>query len=607
MENIKETICDLLLSRAQQFPDLNAIGSIERKKVQFISFKSYKEFIECYSIAFIYLGVKSQTKVSIISSSRKEWNFIDMAIMCSGAVTIPIYPSYTPSEIEFILNHSDSEYLVIEGQEEFDKVLKIQNKIPHIKKIITFDQIKITAQSKLNENIELLSLDKFYHLGNLEVQNNPDQFQLTIERIAPDSLATIVYTSGTTGEPKGAMIKHQALFQVLKNIKKYTKNSVYHQDRFLTYLPLSHVLGRLESFFPILFACEAVYAGNAQKIIDNITIIQPSFLVAVPRILEKIYDKAMAEINANELKKVLFNLATNTANQYYETIENDKTPDTKIILEYQLAKKIIFNNIYRMFGGNIRYFISGGAPLNHKINEFLRNAGLTVLEGYGLTETMAPCCINPMNKQVLGSVGKPIGDVEINFGPDQEIFIRSKALFHHYYKDPETTQSVLTEDGWFATGDIGEFNPNGFLKITDRKRDIIITSGGKNIAPQKIENMLKLRPYISQAMVIGDQRKFLTALIGVEFESFLEKLKEFEISRSVPLRDLINQPQICQLIQDDVNQVNQDLAKFEQICDFRIISTEMTTDNYLTPSLKLKKKLLLQDFKCLINSMYKGL
>ena len=605
MENLKHTVCDLFIDRVEKSPENNALGIIKKEKIQFLTFSSYKNYVEAYSLGLMSLGLKKQNKVCLLSLTRMEWNLLDLATLCAGAVTVPIYPSYTGDEINFILNHSEANFLILEDNEQFEKILKIQKKLPtSLEKIISIHPIKIELSGKL-EGIEVLSLDDLHRLGSVEIQKSPDQFETNIKNITAESLATIVYTSGTTGEPKGAMINHEAIFQVLKNVKKYTHNSIYNEDRFLTYLPLSHVLGRLESFFPILFNCEGVYAQNMKTLVSDIELARPTFLVAVPRVLEKIYERAMAKIEENELKKLLFSYAENIANDYFETIEQDKTPDSKLIIEYQLAKKFVFNKIYNMFGGKIRYIISGGAPLSPKISQFLRNANLTVLEGYGLTETIAPCCINPMNKQVLGTVGKPMGDVEIKFAKDNEILIRSKALFSGYYKNQKETDKALDEDGWFASGDIGFFDNQGFLNISDRKKDIIITSGGKNIAPQKLENMLKLRPYISQAVVVGNKRKYLTALIGVEFENFLEKLEQLQISPTIPLKDLVNLPEISSIIEEQVEIVNEQLASYEKIKKFRIIPTEITTDNYLTPSLKTKKKLILRDFMNLIEGMYK--
>jgi long-chain acyl-CoA synthetase len=606
MSTAKKTICDILIERVKKTPSANAVGSIENNKINFLSFKKYKDNIECISIALVNLGLKTQTKVCILSHTRKEWNFIDLAIMCSGGVTVPVYPSYTPEEVEYIINHSEADFLIVENQDQLDKILEVQDQLKSITKIISIDQIKKESIKKIKKGIQFISFEECMSIGINENLNHPDQFLLNIENINPKSLATIVYTSGTTGQPKGAMINHDALLQVLQNVKKYTHNSIHGQDRFLTYLPLSHVLGRLESFFPILFGSETVYAKDMKNLINDIPVVQPTILVAVPRVLEKIYEKAMKSLDSNEIKKVAFKWATDTANNYFETIHNDKTPKSVSIIQYQLAKKIVFDKIYEMFGGKIRYFISGGAPLSTKIIEFMRNANLTVLEGYGLTETVAPCFINPMNFQIPGTVGQPMGDVEVKFLSDGEILLKSVAMFSGYYKNEEATKEVLDEDGWFHTGEIGEFNNKGFLKITDRKKDIIITSGGKNVAPQKIENILKISPYIAQVVIVGDKQKYLTALIGIESEAFEKHLEDFELQDHCDHVELANHPLVNQIVKNEIENINQELASFESIKKFKIIPCEMTTDNYLTPSLKTKKKLVIKDYALMIEAMYKN-
>ncbi len=606
MDNIKRTICDLLVNRVEISGKDNAIGSIENKKINFINFTKYQENIECLSIALINLGLKPKTKVCILSHTRKEWNYLDLAIMCSGGVSVPVYPSYNPDEIEYIINHCEAEILILENQEQFEKILEVQKNLKNIKKIISIDHIKTEFMKYLSDDISFLKYDEVLSIGINESQQHPDQFSLTIQNILPDNIATIVYTSGTTGQPKGAVISHKAIFQVLENIKKFTHCSIDGEDRFLTYLPLSHVLGRLESFFPILFGSETVYAENMKRLILNIPLVKPTILVAVPRVLEKIYEKAKLNIDANEIKKNIFEWANGAANNYFDTIYDDKTPKTVTLLQYQLAQKLVFEKIYQMFGGRVRYFISGGAPLNTNIIEFMRNSNLTVLEGYGLTETVAPCFLNPLNKQKPGTVGQPMGDVEVKFLADGEILIRSVAMFNGYYKSEEATKEAIDAEGWLHTGDIGHFDTEGFLKITDRKKDLIITSGGKNIAPQKIENILKTSQLVTHSVIVGDQKKYLTALIGIEKESFQAYLEEFEIPDDCEFKDLANHPQINELIETEILRANEKLASFETIKKFKIIPIEITTDNYLTPSLKIKKRVVIRDFKKLIDAMYKG-
>jgi long-chain acyl-CoA synthetase len=600
----KNTICDLFLERTSQNLKSNSIGCIDKKSINFVDYKTYKETVEALTIALLNIGIDTFAKVCILSHTRKEWHFCDLAIMSARAITVPIYPTYTKEEVDYILNHSEAQVLIVENQQQLDKILTDIDSYKYLKKIISIENIKQVSRENIPTNISFLTLDECINLGIQGIQMSPDQFSLSIQNIAPSDIATIVYTSGTTGEPKGAVISHKAFFQVLTNIKIYSHHSFDSNDRLLIYLPLSHVLGRCESFFTILFGLETVYAESINKIMDNIPIVQPTIMLGVPRIFEKIYERVSENLNENLVKKELFSWAMNIANTYFDKIDNDKSPSSQSIIKYQLAKKLLFKKILDRFGGKIRFFISGGAPLSPEIIKFLRNVGLTVLEGYGLTETVAPCCVNPMDKQVPGSVGQPIGDVQIKFLDDGEILIKTEALFSNYYKNEEATKEVFTDDGWFKTGDIGKFNSQGFLKITDRKKDLIITSGGKNVAPQKIENMLKLSPYIAQSAIIGDQKKYLTALISIERESLLPLLSKFEIVEHSEVSDLSIHPSIIQLIEREIDKTNEQLASFESIKKFKIVPVECSTDDYLTPSLKLKKKAFIQDHEMLINAMY---
>jgi len=605
MNNSDKTICNYLIDRVRKTPSANAIGSISKNKIKFINFKKYGDTIERLSCALINLGVIPQNKVAILSLTRKEWNYIDLAIMSAGAVSVPVYPSYLAGEVEYIINHSEAEFLIIEDQTQFEKILEIQHSLPKLKNIISIEDIKTESLKELKDTIKLTSWEDCINLGIELVQKNPDQFINNSQKLSPDSLATIVYTSGTTGEPKGALISHRALYQVLVNVKKYSQNAIGGDDRFMTFLPLSHVLGRLESFFTILFGAETVYAPDMKKIIENISIVQPTILVVVPRVLEKVYEKAIGSFQNSEVKKVIFEGAMKIANNYFDVIANNKSPKPGSILQFHIVKKLVFDKVYQMFGGRIRYFLSGGAPLSPEIIKFMRNANLTVLEGYGLTETVAPCFVNSMTKQVPGTVGQPLGDVEVKFLDDGEILLKSLAMFSGYYKNEEATAESLDQDGWLHTGDIGEFDSEGYLKITGRKKDIIITSGGKNIAPQKIESLLQLSPYIAHSVIIGDNQKYLTALIAIEREAFIEHFEEYEINEDCDFRHLANHELINELIKQEISIYNGELASFETIKNFKIIPVEIDGDNYLTPSLKIKKLLVKKDYENLIGAMYK--
>ena len=601
---MKETICDLFISQTKNNENKAAIGKIIQNEIQYSSFQEYYDTVESLTLALGQLQFKSQDKIAILSHTNEMWHYCDLAIMSLGAITVPIYPSYTAEEIEYILNQSDSSALILQDEGQLEKFLSIQKNCKGIKHIILLEETSKELQKKLDKKIKMYSYNECRSLGSIEKEQNPDQFELYIQNISPSSIATIVYTSGTTGLPKGAVIKHEALFQVLSNVKKFVHSSIGAEDRFLTFLPLSHVLGRLESFFTILFACETIYATDMKSLIHELPKAKPTILMSVPRVLEKVFEKAQKTIDESHLKKNIFKWANTIANEYYNIIDDDKTPTTSLILQYQLAKKLVFQNIYDIFGGRLRYIVSGGAPLASDIMKFLRNCNLSVLEGYGLTETVAPCFLNPLNRQIAGTVGRPMGDVEVSFAEDGEILIRSRALFSEYYKNPEATKEVLSEDGWFSTGDIGIFTTDGHLKITDRKKDIIITSGGKNVAPQKIENLLKTQKYISQCVVIGDKQKYLTALIAIEKDDFLAVFDKIGLEYECEIKDLAQNEHVISLIQTSIDIVNEELASFETVKKFRILPLELTSENYMTPSLKVKKKIIIKDFSDLIENMY---
>lgn len=602
---IKRTLSDLFLKQVEKSETNQAIGWVENERVLSIDFQGYKKIVETLALALCNLGVEKQDKVCILSNTRKEWHYCDLAVICTGAISVPIYPNYTEAEILFIINHSDAEFIIIENQTQFQKILNISSKLEKIKKIISIESIPSGKSSLLDNKIELISFDQAISIGAQDFSANPDKFDFLTRAIQEEDIATIVYTSGTTGRPKGAVITQRALCQVLLNIKKFSKNAFSKNDSLLTFLPLAHVLGRCESFFPIVFGCQNVYARSLDLILEDVEVARPTIMVGVPRFFEKIFEGTLRLIEDNPVKLNLFKWANSVANNYYQYIETDKTPPIKAILEYQLAKKLVFNKIYQKFGGKVRFFISGGAPLQVDIIKFLRNSNLTVLEGYGLTETVAPCLVNPMNKQIAGTVGQPIGDVEVKIANDGEILLKTQALFTEYFKDEESTKDVFDSEGWFKTGDIGTINSLGFLKITGRKKDIIITSGGKNIAPARIEALLKSSPYISTPIVVGEGRKHLNALIAIDVDALRSRFEDFGINDGAVVEELAENKDIINLIKHEIDVLNEQLATFETIKKFRILPINIGEHNYLTPSLKVKRKLVEKDFKSLIDAMYK--
>lgn len=598
------TLGRLLKLRVQKTPDRHALGWIENSEIKNLSFLEYKNHIEILINAFHKIGVNVGDKVALLSQTCKEWHFLDMATMCSRACLVPIYPSYLTHEVDYIFNHSDSSILIVENDKQMEKVIPVLKNWANLKMVISIQELSEETLKKFRNSYPYYSYKELLRIGKDELKSHPDLFENHIQNQLPEDLASIIYTSGTTGEPKGAVITHHAFVTMLMNVESTVKGAFSYNDRTLIFLPLSHVLGRCDSLLPIMFGWQGVYAESMEKLVDNIALVRPTIMISVPRVFEKIYNGIMDKIKSGSVfEQKAFHWAVSVAQKYFDKIDRDLSPSASEIIEFKLAQKVVFSKIYQRFGGRIRYFVSGGAPLSADIIKFLRYANLTILEGYGATETVAPCCLNPLAKQVPGTVGRPMGDVQIAFGPDKEILIKSDALMKEYYKNPKATEDSL-KDGWFFTGDIGEFTSDGFLRITDRKKDLIVTSGGKNVAPQKIENMAKTKPHISHMVVIGDKRNYLTALVGIEKERFLKILEQLDLPSDCSIIDLAQSPKVREILQKEIDEINQDLAQFETIKKFSIVTEEFTTDNYLTPSLKIKRKVVSERYKTTIEAMY---
>ena len=606
---IKEsTIAKLFLKKTSKSPHRKAIGWVDGSDLHFYNNDEYQQKVRTIFYGLTRLGIQPQDRVAILAQTSKEWHFCDLAALCARAVVTPIYPTYMAHEVEYILNHSETKILILENETQFQKILEIQERLTHVKTIVALKNISEASIEKLSKDIIFQGYQQFIDNGTLESHNSPKLFEASIEASDPLDMASIIYTSGTTGDPKGAVISQHAFVKMLLNVYSGLKTNILPTDRTLTFLPLSHVFGRCDSMLNLIFDFECVFAESLDKVVDNLAVAKPTLLLAVPRIFEKVYSKILDNIQKeNQLKKKVFDWALSVSSEYYEKINHDKSPGTYLILQKNLAYKIVFEKIYNRFGGRIRFLVSGGAPLSPEIMKFLQNANLTILEGYGLTETIAPCILNPPVRQVPGAIGIPLGDVKVKFAADGEILLKTEALFAEYYKDPKATAEAF-KDGWFQTGDIGELTNDGYVKITDRKKDIIITSAGKNVAPQNIENIMKLQKHISNAMVVGDQRKFLVAIISIDREAFLDELDAMGISGVPTYEELALEPKVFEVIDTEVKAINAELPSFESLKGFIIAPSDFTVENgQLTPSLKLKKKVILKTYAKEIDALYKKL
>lgn len=603
------TIGGVLLKKFNgPYKNKNVLGRIIESEVRFLTFNEYFDCIAQLGHSLRNLGMTPQSKVSILAHTRYEWHLTDLAVMCSRAVLVPIYPNYIPSEISFILNHSESEILFVENAEQLEKIIQIQHELQTLKTLVSYDHIQNGIISKLKPGITYKTYQQLLSDGMESHKAHPEEFKSLLETNDPEEIATIIYTSGTTGEPKGAVITHKAVYTMLENVGSAFSGQFTPEDRTLTFLPLAHVFGRCDSLLHLTLNWEIVFAESIDKIIDNLALVKPTIMLAVPRIFEKVYAKINEQVQSGSIvKKTIFAWAHKVSTDYYNKLENDQSPTPIEIFQKNLAYKLVFSKIYNRFGGRVRFFVSGGAPISVDIIKFLRNANLTILEGYGLTETVAPCFVNPASKQIPGTVGRPTGDVQCKIAEDGEILIKSEATLREYYKNPQaTTESI--KDGWFYTGDIGLITPEGYLKITDRKKDIIVTAGGKNIAPQKLENMMKSQKYISHFLAIGDKRKFLVGIVAIEKERFVKHLEQWGMDTACSIKDLTANPNVKELIQKDIDAVNEKLSRFETIKKFIIAPYEFGIESgELTPSMKLKKKEIMKRFQSEIDALYEEL
>jgi long-chain acyl-CoA synthetase len=600
-----KTISKMFLLKTNRSLHKKSVGWIENSELNFYSNEEYLQKVKTLFFSFSKLGIFTQDKVAILGNTSKEWHFFDLATMCARGVVIPIYPTYLDHEVEYILNHSEAKFLILENEGQMKKIIETQKNLPHLKFIIGLKEVSDESREQLLAHITFYTLDEFIQLGYSVSEKTPKLFEDTIDYSDGNDIASIVYTSGTTGDPKGAVITQKAICAMLSNVYSSLKTNILPTDRTLVFLPLSHVLGRCDSLLNLVFDFESVYAESMDKVVDNLQVAKPTILIAVPRIFEKVYSKVMETIQKeSDLKQKIFDWALKASNDYFDKINKDKAPSPYQILQKNLAYKLVFEKIYNRFGGRIRFLVSGGAPLSPEIMNFLQNANLSILEGYGLTETVAPCILNPPVRQIPGTIGLPLGDVQVKFASDGEIMLKTQALFTHYYKNDEATKEAF-KDGWFCTGDIGELTTDGYVRITDRKKDIIITSAGKNVAPQKIENILKLQKHISNAMVVGDRRKFLVAIISIERDALLEELEGLGLSGKPTYEELAEEQKVYEIIDREIQLANHELASFETIKGFFIAPSDFTVENgHITPSLKLKKKIILKTYSDEIDALY---
>jgi len=541
------------------------------------------------------LGVRRGDRVAILSENRPEWAIADFACLTAGLTDVPIYPTLPPDQIAYILKDSGAVAIFVSTKAQAEKIREVRSQLPGLKTVIGFDEIPGLT------NMSIAELEKRGRLG----ENNETiaTYREDALSVKPGDLATIIYTSGTTGEPKGVMLTHDNIFSNVAISR--TKIPFAGEDVALSFLPLSHIFERMGGHY-LMFATgtSIAYAESIDTVPVNLQEVRPTIVLSVPRLYEKMYARILeTALTGGFLKRKIFFWARGVAERWANEKLAGKEPGGLLAKQYALAQKLVFSKLKARTGGRLRYFVSGGAPLAPEINKFFYAAGLVILEGYGLTETSPVIAVNTPEDFRIGTVGKPIDGVEVRIATDGEILTRGPHVMKGYYNKPEATREALEPDGWFHTGDIGELR-DGFLAITDRKKDIIVTAGGKKVAPQPLENKVKTNKYVAQAVMIGDKRKFPSMLIVPNFD----QLEKWAMKRNIIWTDraqLLRMPTIQAKIEKEVNKELEGAAHFELPKRIGLLEHDFSIDSgELTPTQKVKRRAIDKHYKALIDSLY---
>ncbi|MBI4042609.1 MAG: long-chain fatty acid--CoA ligase [Deltaproteobacteria bacterium] len=564
------------------------------------TWNDYRDAVDEMALGLLSFGVKKGERAALVCTTRPEWSYSDLAIFSVGAVTVPIYQSNTPADVTYILKHSGAKVFIAENEYQ---LAKVEKKGTPLTAGVLIDKPKGNGKNKPRE-FPVLTLDELRQRGRNAAQALRKEYETLASNLKRDDLATIVYTSGTTGTPKGAMLQHRQFISELSDLGKLF--DITPKDSTLSFLPYAHIFGRVEHLAHVWFGWCTHFAESIDAIAQNLTEVHPTLMFSVPRIYEKAYQKILSQVREGSLlKQKLFWWSHRIGRRVSEFRQRQSPIPFALKIQYRIAYALVFSKLNRKFGGRIRFFISGGAPLAREIAGFFHAAGILILEGYGLTETTAAITVNRENHYQFGTVGPALPEVELKISGDGEILIRSEKVFIGYFGDKEATDAAF-EGEWFHSGDIGEIDAEGLLKITDRKKDLIVTSGGKNIAPQKIENLLKSHPIISQAIVHGDKRKYLTALLALNPE-VMQRIAVQNQIRFGSLAELVSDPFMVNEVSRALSAVNQQLASYEQIKQFRILKRELSIEEgELTPSLKIRRRFCEQKYSPLLNEMYAG-
>lgn len=581
-----ENITDLLIHRLNETPN-DALFALDNGDGTWsnLTTREFYDRVVALAKGLVAAGVQPGQMVAIMSRTRFEWTLVDFAIWFAGAVPVPIYETSAPSQMEWILSDSDAVMLFVENSEHLERFEQIKAATPLVRNVYSFEDD---------------SLDKLVELGR-EVSS--DTIEMRRKSAKLSDLSTLIYTSGTTGKPKGCELTHRGFVELCKNATLEMPEVVYPGANMLLFIPLAHVFARFIEVLCVYAGVRVGHQPNAKNIAPAMVSFKPTFLLAVPRVFEKVYNSAEQKAEAAGKGKI-FRKAAYTAIAYSKALDTAKGPSIGLTIQHKLFDVLVYKKLRAAMGGDVKFAVSGGAPLGARLGHFFRAIGMVVLEGYGLTETTAPASIGRPNNVKIGKVGTMLPGNGVKIADDGEVLLRGVNILRGYWKNPEATAAAI-QDGWFRSGDIGELDEDGFLSITGRKKELIVTAGGKNVAPTALEDPLRANPLIGQAVVIGDQKPFVAALISLDTEMLPIWLANHGADKTMSLSDAAKSPLVLAEVQVAVDRVNKHFSKAESIRKFVIIDRELTEESgHLTPSLKVKRDVVIRDFAPAVEEIY---
>jgi long-chain acyl-CoA synthetase len=596
-ETQPRTLTELFTAAVERFRERECMRSRRGGQWQSLSFGDVGRRVRELTLGLHALGVKRGDKIAIWSENRPEWTIGDLASLALGAVDVPIYTTQAPDQVEYVLTNSGARAIFVSGA-FLQEAVEIRNRVPSVEFVICFDH------SENSPGEALITAEELIDDGRALFGEQPDLYETLWKQARPDDLATLLYTSGTTGEPKGVMLSHKNLVaNVLGSCRWLGLEG--RDDIALTYLPFSHIFERAVIYVYLHVGTVVAFAESIDSVADNMREVRPTAMTSVPRMFEKIYARILQKgSEAGFPRKQIFFWALGVGRRWSQSLEREGKPGWWLNLTHRIADALVFKKWREAVGGRIRVFISGGAALAPEIAHLFRAAGLPILQGYGLTETSPSISCNTEQHNRIGSVGKVIDGVQVRIAEDGEILVKGDSVMQGYYNRPADNAEAFTPDGWLCTGDIGELDADGYLTITDRKKELIKTSGGKYIAPQRVESLIKSSRFVSQVVVIGNERKFASALIVPN----LSMLHDYAKLKGIDFRDdqeLVAHPRVLDLIERQVEKYTVDLARYEKVKKIALLENEMTiASGELTPTLKPRRTFIENKYRAVIDALY---